>query len=46
MAATLSPGYILEGPVPEIKKGTVLLDNVFKSNRATIGVKGDEVLLK
>jgi hypothetical protein len=46
MAAILSPGKNLEGPAPDTKNGTVLLDSVFKSNRATIGVKGDEVLLK
>jgi hypothetical protein len=37
IAGTLSPGYILDGPVLETKNGTVLLDSVFRSKRATIG---------
>ena len=38
MAARLSPGYIVDGPVLETKNGTVLLVSVVRSNRATIGV--------
>src|SRR5579863_8586071 len=37
-AASVSPGYILDGPAAETKNGTVLLDSVFRSKRATIGV--------
>ena len=37
-AARVSPGYIVEGPVLETKKGTVLFVSVVRSNRATIGV--------
>jgi hypothetical protein len=38
IAGRLSPEYILEGPLLETKNGTVLLDSVVKSNRATIAL--------